>query len=134
MIALAVVGCSDVLGLTDPRPIQLGADCTGPTGGDPSQCPVGTDVCMTETGSADFCSLVCGTTPAGTGTPVPPDSGDLRCAQLATTGTPACTYHYPDPNDATVELWLCEIECGSLGGNDLGTCPLGLTCTNNLCQ
>ena len=119
-----MAGCADVLGLPDPQPLELGADCTGSAAGDISKCPAATDTCLPISGSADMCSISCGTGPPGSGTsaPPPPQGGDQLCATLATTGTPS------------VITWYCVIACGTFDGQDLGTCPTGLTCTNNFCQ
>jgi hypothetical protein len=115
----------------DNPPAQgLGAVCN-----EQMPCPASAPICAQLSAGAvnGFCTLVCGQTAAGA--MEPPANGNMTC-QTATpapgNGTPACVLTAA-PNGNTMD-WACGIGCGDLQGTQLGECPGGLTCTDNLCQ
>ena len=74
------------------------------------------------------------TTKPATGNPTPPVGGDAMCTASTPApgaGTPACVL---DAVTGTTVNWDCGIECGMSGTTNLGGCPMGLTCTMNICQ
>nr|HEX4318554.1 hypothetical protein [Kofleriaceae bacterium] len=141
--------------------VAEGTLCTGTGSGDQDLCGGGDSdfQCVSLTESPHFfCTLGCGTGPcagsatsgsdanclgSGTGSdgPPPPAGGDAICeaAEQAPggTGTPRCTLFAADPEGSGADSvdWACAILCGTdMGGNSLGTCPTGLTCTGNICR
>jgi hypothetical protein len=89
-------------------------------------------VAISDTATHGWCTLNCGQT--ATMTP-PGAAGNTICANAYTgttpdQGTPLCAiYSGAGPYD-----WSCAIGCGNLSGTELGGCPPGLTCTDNVCQ
>ena len=49
-------------------------------------------------------------------------------------GTLACVIPTQSQSDNTMLDWRCGIACGTIQNTNLGSCPGGLTCTDNLCQ
>ena len=49
-------------------------------------------------------------------------------------GTLGCVIPTLKQGDDTMLDWRCGIGCGMVQGTNLGSCPGGLTCTDNLCQ
>ena len=74
----------------------------------------------------------------GTNQAPPPSGGDAICAaQMPNNGTgkPQCALAGVGSGTGNMAIdWSCGIRCGTAGSADLGTCPTGLTCTQNLCQ
>jgi len=129
--AITLVGCRQVLGFDDTEVAELGAICTGVQGGNVTLCSPDAPVCMTLDGKTDFCTASCGTSPQGPDIQ-PPATGNAICASLASSGTPACGL--ADVADPATVTWYCEILCGPAGGQDFGSCPPGLTCTDGICR
>lgn len=124
---------------TPDAPTSTAAMGLGKVCGDATHtCPAtGATMCvkLSSTATLGFCTLPCGTTtkPA-TGNPTPPVGGDAMCTASTPApgaGTPACVL---DAVTGTTVNWDCGIECGMSGTTNLGGCPMGLTCTMNICQ
>ncbi len=141
---------------------EEGSICTGNGQGNQDLCG-GQDSsfqCISLPPSEHFwCAFECGTGPCagsaasgsdanctgtgivGSGGPTPPADGDTMCQQQLEanggTGAISCNLFAADPNgsgDQSV-TWTCGILCGSNGsGNQLGSCPTGLDCTQNFCR
>jgi hypothetical protein len=92
---------------------------------------------LSTTATTGFCTIPCGQTnvPPQGQDPTPPTGGDALCAASMPapgSGTVACFISSaPAMNKIN---WFCGIACGNIQGTDLGTCPGGLTCTDNICQ
>lgn len=116
----------------NPPAMGLGARCDNMT-----PCPTtpaGLEcVALSQGATYGFCALPCGTTPAAS--MEPPMNGTQTC-QASTpapgNGTPICAITGPMMNG--MKPWLCGVACGTFMGQNLGTCPGGLVCTDNLCQ
>jgi hypothetical protein len=88
---------------------------------------------LSMTATHGFCTLSCGQTPS-TATQ-PPANGDTMCAAstpASPDGKPLCAIHGPAMNNKFT--WYCVLGCGTLNGMNLGQCPGGLACMNNVCQ
>lgn len=96
-------------------------------------CPTDVPICATPQGASNgFCTMECGTTPASDN-PMPPPGGDAICQEgYVGSATPACTVYFQQQGTTDL-LWGCGLLCGTVQNMDLGTCPAGLTCQNNLC-
>jgi hypothetical protein len=131
---VACDGCRQTLGIDDPELVELGAICTGPTGGNAEQCTANAASCISLTGAAYWCTTSCGTGPAGSGSdaPAPPANGDALCRVPVSSGTPVCGLYGTAQNG--VVPWFCALLCGVSGTTDLGNCPPGLACVSNTCQ
>jgi len=129
--AISLAGCRQVLGIEDTEVVELGAICTGVSGGNRALCPPAAPECLSFDGRTYFCTATCGTSPAGPN-PVPPLGGLAFCQRLASSGSPTCGA--PDTSNPTEVTWYCAIYCGTTGGQDLGSCPPGLRCTDNYCK
>lgn len=84
------------------------------------------------TATYGFCTLPCGTTMAGSMTP--PMGGNAVCTgsmPQPPSGTPLCALT-AQPMGGMME-WACAVTCGTIQGMDLGMCPAGLTCIDNVC-
>lgn len=130
---------------------DLGKICTstGSAGsGDPTLCTAADPECLT-VGGPFFCSKSCGTGPcvaggtpgsascfgSGSNQPMPPAGGDAICMAQASSGTPICGLYGAGSGSGSAAVdWSCAILCGSAGSNNFGTCPPGLTCSQNFCQ
>ena len=101
-----------------------------------TMCPAtGATQCaaLSMTATHGFCTLSCGMT-ASTAT-MPPTNGDQMCAAsmpASPEGTPLCSIHGPAMNNKFT--WYCVLGCGTLNNTNLGQCPGGLVCMNNICQ
>lgn len=127
----------------------LGKICTGGGSGDPSLCTTADPIC-TSVGGPFFCTEGCGygscasggtygsssCAGAGSNQPAPPSNGDSICMmqKAGNPGTPVCGLYGDGPNAGSAIAWACAILCGTSGSNNFGTCPTGLTCTQNFCQ
>jgi hypothetical protein len=127
----------------------IGHICTsGSNMGSAGLCPTSDPIC-TSLGGAWFCTESCGTGPCATGgsagssscfgtgsnQPQPPSGGDAICMSQSSSGTPVCGLYGPGPGSGNMAVaWACGILCGTSGSNNFGTCPTGLTCTQNFCQ
>ena len=108
---------------------KLGKVCMADT-----DCPVQAPACARVSGTAThgWCSNTCGTS---TDVQMPPANGNAMCAAAydGTSGTPACALH-DNASPAGTFNWSCGVLCGTIQGQEAGTCPTGLTCTDSLCQ
>lgn len=114
-----------------PFPQGLGLYCN-----EFNPCPQSVPNCYRKPGDQNgFCTLDCGTTyPDMPGDLTPPVGGDEICASAKPAppvGTPRCAITFDGETPALG--WGCAIACGSVGGQNLGPCPGGLTCVANLC-
>ncbi len=106
-----------------------------------NMCPAtgATDcVAISATAAHGWCTLECGETPDDTAAPT---GGTAICAgaysgEVPADGTPACAiYAGTGPQmDQPPFTWSCAVLCGNYMGTELGGCPTGLTCTDNICQ
>jgi len=140
---------------------SLGKICTSGSSGDPSLCTTADPDC-TSVGGPWFCTESCGFGPCAPGGtpgsanclcngsgcpnngsngayPQPPSGGDAICMQqkAGNPGTPVCGLFGPAGSGASAGsaiAWDCAVLCGSAGSQNFGTCPSGLTCSNNFCQ
>ncbi len=130
---------------------DFGKICTGSGSGDPSACSADDPECLTLTGNAFYCTASCGTGPcvaggtagsdscfgSGSNQPAAPANGDAACQALSAaggTGTPVCGVFGPGSGSGNSAVaWSCILLCGTAGSDNLGTCPTGLTCTQNAC-
>ena len=96
-------------------------------------CPMGLScVALSMTATHGFCTLPCGTSTSNT---MPPANGNTTCTNAQPPpgqGTPACALVGAKTGNSYP--WDCAIECGTLNNMNLGGCPGGLVCTNNICQ
>lgn len=131
MALVVFAACRAVMDVGDPQLIELGATCAGY---DDQTCSPEAPSCISLSGSAYFCTASCGSGPAGSGSgaPIPPPDGDAICRSLISMGTPWCGLYGEAKNG--VVPWSCAILCGTLGSDDLGGCPAGLTCVSNGCR
>lgn len=116
--------------VVNPPAQGLGKVCMAP-----ADCPAGAPICaQLSAGAANgFCTLICGSTAAGSMTP--PANGNAMCQASMPApgaGTVGCVLT-AQPMGGMMS-WACGIGCGDLMGMNLGGCPGGLTCTANLCQ
>jgi hypothetical protein len=132
----------------------IGKICTGGGSGDPTLCTTSDPLC-TSVGGPWFCTEGCGYgscatgghfggsgaqacagVPGGSAQPAPPSGGDAICMQQKadTTATPVCGLYGDGPSAGSAIAWSCALLCGTSGSNNFGTCPTGLTCSQNFCQ
>jgi hypothetical protein len=145
LISFVVIGCGDDGGSTQPDakvfedapppdapPAQMASMGLGKVCDQANPCPATVPICAT-VGTVGFCTQICGNTPEAA--MEPPADGNMICQNLtpaSPSATPGCVLTAP-PMGGTKD-WACGLVCGMIEGNDLGPCPLGLTCTDNLCQ
>lgn len=102
-----------------------------------ADCPPAAPSCVALVqGTNGFCTAACGTSADNM---TPPANGNATCAAVTPavpSGTVACGL-YGEAMNGMVP-WACGIFCGTIDNmgtpQDLGMCPTGLTCTQNLCQ
>jgi hypothetical protein len=143
----AVSACGDDGGSTvDAAPMDMAGSDAGnpPAQGLGAVCdnarpcpatPAGLEcVALSMTATQGFCALPCG---SSANNMTPPQGGQAICSGSQPppgSGTPLCAITGPAEGTPPMTPWLCGVACGTLQGMDLGTCPGGLTCTDNLCQ
>jgi hypothetical protein len=149
----------DAEGVDSTAQVDEGTICTGTGTGDQDLCggDDSTFECVSLNQSSHFfCTLGCGsgpcggsassgsdagcTTGSGSDAPQPPSNGDAMCQTAVEasggTGEVKCILFAADPQGSGNDSvdWTCGILCNQDGSNDFGSCPTGLTCTNNICQ
>ncbi len=127
------MGGGDGSGSGNPPAQGLGAVCNQTT-----PCPTtpaGLEcIALSATATQGFCGLPCGTS---ANDQTPPQGGQAICTgsmPAPGSGTPLCAITGAPEGTPPMTPWFCGVACGTLQGMDLGTCPGGLTCTENLCQ
>ena len=101
-------------------------------------CPSSAMICASLNNSMNgFCTLSCGSgpVPAMGQDPMPPANGNMICMNnqpASPAGTPACVLTGAAMNNMLP--WACGLLCGTFEGTNLGDCPGGNTCKDNLCE
>jgi hypothetical protein len=117
----------------NPPAQGLGAVCD-----DTHMCPTtpaGLEcIALSDNATHGFCAAPCG---MSANNQTPPTGGTAMCTASQPppgNGTPLCAITGMAVGQPPMTPWFCGVACGTFMSMDLGTCPGGLTCTDNLCQ